>query len=464
MSIELGVSDILKITGGNLIQGNDFGLVKGISIDSRSVAEGNCFIAIKGAHFDGHDFVADAVKKGARAVIVSRGVDIGGDVPVINVDDTVKALGKLAAFHRRKFNVPVVAITGSNGKSTTKQMTAAALRSLGKVLKTEGNFNNLIGLPLTVLRWEEDDKAAVLEMGMSAPGEIGWLTEVSDPDVGVITNISAAHIEFLHSIENVAEAKGELFKHMKSDGVAVVNLEDPRVVELARRYKRRTYTFGMQNNADVRFGRMESRALESVDMTLYVEGREYKMHLKVPGTHNVMNAMAALAVAKVIGINTEEAIAGIESFEPMSMRMERIQLRNGIQLVNDSYNANPSSMKEALRTVSGAKRSGRFVAVLGDMLELGTDSDRCHEEVGKFAASYHVDRLFVFGNFATHISAGAQMGGMKKDNISVYSDINKLNEDLLHFLKTGDVVLVKGSRGMKMERVSDFLKDEIGVE
>lgn len=459
------IEEILNVTGGELVFPGQFKSVGGISIDSRSIKAGDCFIAIKGAHFDGSDFINDAVLKGASLVVANaKPAASPGAAAFIVVRDPVRALGDIAAFHRKRFNVPTVAITGSNGKSTTKQMTAAAIGSLGRILKTEGNFNNLIGLPLTVLKWTHKDDAAVLEMGMNAPGEIARLTEIADPDVGLITNVSSAHLEFLHSVENVAKAKGELFRGMRSDKVIVVNLEDSWVVKMAEGYRGRVYTFGMQNDADVRFGRMESRSLESIDMTVYIDGKEWMVHLPVPGTHNVMNAMGALAVARALGVPTNDAIRGIESFKPMPMRMERIQLSKGIQIVNDSYNANPKSVVEALRTVSGAKRAGRFVAVLGDMLELGKDSAKCHEEVGEAVAQYKVDRLFVFGERAGDLAAGAKKSGMDSGKITIHKEIDRLKEEILDFIRTGDIVLVKGSRGMKMERVVEFLKDEIGVE
>lgn len=458
------IDEIVKATGGELASAGSQAGVKGISIDSRAINSGECFVALRGAHFDGSEFTKEAVSKGAAAVVSSVHVDLPENVALILVADPVKALGDIASFWRNRFNCPCVAITGSNGKSTTKQMTAAALSSLGPVLKTEGNFNNLIGLPLTVLRWTEDHKAAVLEMGMNAPGEIARLTQIGRPHVGVITNVSPAHLELLQNVENVAKAKGELFENIRSDGTIIVNLEDPWVRKLAENYKGKIYTFGMQNEADIRFGRMESRGLESIDMVIYIEGREYNIHLSVPGAHNVMNAMAALAISRVLGVSPEKAIAGLEHFEPMSMRMERVQLSNGVQLVNDCYNANPLSVKEAIRTVSGAKRAGRFVAVLGDMLELGKNASQCHREVGLTAAQYKVDKLFAFGAHAADIAAGANEAGMNSGRILTYTDMDQLKKDVLRFLSQGDIILIKGSRGVQMERVTEYLKDEIGVE
>lgn len=458
------IKEIVSATGGKLVTKGGPRGVSGISIDSREIKEGECFVALRGAHFDGRDFISEATSKQAAAIVTSDKVTVPQGVALILVKDPIRALGDIASFWRKAFEIPCVAITGSNGKSTTKQMTAAALSSMGPVLKTEGNFNNLIGLPLTVLRLQPEHNVAVLEMGMNAPGEIARLTQIARPHVGVITNVSPAHLEFLHNIENVAKAKGELFEYMRRDGTMVVNLEDTWVKKLAAKYRGKVYTFGMQNDADVRFGRMESRGLESIDMVIYIEGKEHNVHLSVPGTHNVMNAMAAISVSRVLGVSPEEIILGLEGFEPMSMRMERIQLSNGVQLVNDSYNANPLSVKEALRTVSGARRAGRFVAVIGDMLELGDNAPACHRDVGMTAAQYKVDKLFTFGSHAQMLAEGARRGGINSGRIETYSNMDKLKKDVLGFVATGDIVLVKGSRGMQMERVVEYLKDEIGVE
>lgn len=462
MNLKFTIKELVRATGGELVRNGSIAGVTGISIDSRAINKGECFVALKGAHFDGGAFVAEAIQKGAE-VIVSSG-EVEGKTAFIKVKDPIEALGDIAALWRRRFDVPCVAITGSNGKSTTKQMVASALASMGPVLRTEGNYNNLIGLPLTVFKWDKKDSVAVLEMGMNATGEIARLTQIARPDVGLITNVSPAHLELLGTIENVAKAKGELFATMERNKTIVVNLEDPWIKKLASDYQGKTYTFGMQNEADVKFGRLESRKLESTDMTIYVEGKEYKVHLAIPGTHNVMNAMAAIAVARVLGVSAEDAIHGAENFEPMPLRMERILLSRGVQIVNDCYNANPLSVTEALRTVSGAKKAGRFVAVLGEMLELGASSAKCHLEVGESVATFKVDKLFAFGEHASNIAEGAQKAGMNFDKCEVVTEMEDLKKRVLAFVDTGDIVLVKGSRGMQMERVVEHLKDEIGVE
>lgn len=457
------IGDITKATDGKFIGSGEGIELTGVSIDSRKTAKGDLFVAIQGAHFDGHNFIEDAAKQGAGAAVVKTGSPHPRSLPVIEVEDTQTALGDIAAWWRGKFKIPVVAITGSNGKSTTKEMTAAAVSSAGPVLKTEGNFNNLIGLPLTVFRMDESHHVAILEMGMNAPGEITRLTEISNPDVGLITNATAAHLEKLHTVEAVAKAKGELFETMGEDAIAVINGEDRLVMEAGRKRSGRKIIFGMQNDADVQFLHMETIGLDSIDLKLAVMGRECRVMLPVPGAHNVMNALAAVSVAVALNVDPESALERLEQFHPMAMRMERVQLANGVRVVNDSYNANPESMKAAFRTVGSAKRAGRFIAALGDMLELGDSSARLHREVGDAAVKMGVARLFVTGNFAKDFAEGAVAGGLSEERVTICDSAEKIGGLLEQEAKPGDVILVKGSRGMKMEQIVDYLKNSIGM-
>lgn len=483
-AMKLTLDDILKSTGGALIKRGAAETFTGVGIDTRAIKDGEIFVAIKGAHFDGHDFVGEAVKKGAPVVVVARHQGVGGparhqsvdgqaspaslpasipeNIGVVQVNDTIEALGNIASWWRSKFSVPCVAITGSNGKSTTKEMVAAIAAVRGPVLKTEGNFNNLIGLPLTVFRWENEHKTAVLEMGMNAKGEIRRLAQVARPDIGLITNVTAAHLEKLENVQGVAEAKGELFEVMAGKGIAIVNDEDPWVKKLGNKYGGRFITFGMQNTSDVQFRHMESVDLTATDLTLSIIGREKMIRLPLPGTHNVMNAMAAIAVGVALNTDLDTILARIVEFRPMAMRFERVQLSNGVCMVNDSYNANPQSMKAAFRTVGGAKRAGRFIAVLGDMLELGEQSASLHRQVGQAAAEFGIEKLFLFGNFASEIAAGAEEGGLNESDVQEYDDIEAVQRAIEKEIKIGDVLLVKGSRGMRMERIVDYLKHNIG--
>lgn len=458
--MKLLVTDIVNATGAKILQKGSAEAVTGVSIDTRTIKNGDLYLAIKGSHFDGHDFIDQAIEKGSTCVVSEKPVS-QKSVTLLQVNDSVKALGDIAADYRKKHKTTIVAVTGSNGKSTTKEMIYSALSSTRKVVKTEGNFNNLIGLPLQVLRLTDQYDVAVFEMGMNAPGEIKRLAEIASPDVGLITNVNPAHLEKLHTVENVAKAKGELFEGMRKDGTIIINAEDPWAVKLGNAYPGNKIRFGMQNDCDVQFGRLMSEGLDKTDMTFYVKGREYAMRLPVPGVHNVMNALSAIAVGVALKIQVTMMITGIEHFTAMKMRMERIQLLNGVQLINDCYNANPSSMFAALRTIGSAKRAGRFIAVLGDMLELGDSAIEKHRELGVNAAKFGVSKLFTVGNHAKDVETGAFSNGLK--SVVVEKDVESLKKTILNEVKTGDIVLVKGSRGMKMEQVVEYLKNEIGV-
>lgn len=461
-SMNIKLEEIAKVVNGRLIHAGGGNFVSGISIDSRTIKSGEAFVAVKGMHFDGKNFIPDAIKNGACVVIAPDKCECPNNIGLITVVDGVKALGDLAFWWRGHFDIPCVAITGSNGKTTTKEMISAIVSSRGEVLKTEGNFNNLIGLPLTVFRWRSEHKVAVLEMGMNAKGEIRRLTEIANPTIGIITNVTAAHLEKLQTVEGVAEAKGELFERMRKDGVAIVNDEDYFVKKAVGSFKGSVITFGMQNSSDVQFLHMESQDLESTILTFSAMGEERKIKLPLPGSHNVMNAMAAIAAGLALEIDLDTIVRKLSGFSPMSMRFERVQLANGVCLVNDSYNANPQSMKVAFRTVGKARRAGRFIAVLGDMLELGEQSKALHREVGSEVAKAGVDYLFVFGKDAFDIAKGAVASGLDIGKISRHDQIEALNESVEKEIKPGDVVLVKGSRGMKMERVVEHLKHNIG--
>lgn len=456
------LEEIAQATGGRLT-GSGAAEATAITIDTRKLGAGDLFVAIKGAHFDGHDFLGDAAAAGAVGGVVRRGAASPKDFPSIEVEDTERALGDIASWWRARFQAPCVAITGSNGKSTTKEMTAALAGELGPVLKTEGNFNNLIGLPLTVFRWEPEHGIAILEMGMNAPGEIRRLAGIARPDVGIITNVTAAHLERLHTVEAVAAAKGELFEAMDGRGIAVINAEDPWVLKVAKAHRGERITYGMQNDCDVRFLHLESEGLERSTIAVSVRGREVTVELPVPGAHNVMNAMAALAIGTALGVDPGVAAGRIAAFKPMAMRFERIQLANGARMVNDSYNANPESMRVAFRTVGAAKRAGRFFAALGDMLELGETSAQLHEQVGADAVAAGVEQLYAIGDFASALAAGARGAGLNDSAITICDDAEQMGRLIGEELRTGDVLLVKGSRGMRMERVVNYLKTEVGT-
>ena len=466
--MEFSADDIISACRATLLNKGSGARGVGMSTDTRTLKQNELFVALQGPNFDGSDFCDAAIKQGAWGILVDHTSvreheRTRARTWVFQVPDTLHALGDLATWWRKQMPAKRVAITGSNGKTTTKEMLASIVATRFKTLKTEGNFNNLIGLPLTINRWTREDQVAIFEMGMNAPGEIRRLTEIADPEVGIITNAAAAHLEKLHTVEKVAQAKAELFETMQSDGTAVFNQEDPWIAPLGEKYRGRKISFGMQKNATVRFEHMESEGFDRMDLKFAIGKEKLKVSCHTSGLHNVMNAMAAAAGATALGMTPEEIIQGLEKFRPLAMRFEQVQLGNGVRLVNDTYNANPMSMEAAFRTVGAAKRAGRFVAVLGDMKELGEASDALHQAVGKKAAESGVEKLFVIGEFSAQLLLGAKKAGLNGSSVSQFDNADDLVKQLGLALQAGDVVLVKGSRAMKLEKIVEALKIKFGA-
>jgi UDP-N-acetylmuramoyl-tripeptide--D-alanyl-D-alanine ligase len=431
--------------------------IKGISIDSRTVREGELFIAIRGERYDGHDFVPDVIRKGAWGAIVDRSAleakyaDISGLRNIIPVEDTLFSLQEMALMHRKKFTVPLIAVTGTNGKTTTKEMLASILLQRGPVLKNEGNLNNHIGVPLTLLKLEARHKAAIIEMGMSGLGEIETLARLALPSVGVITNIGPAHLQFLGSMDRVAQAKGELLQTMRSDGTAVLNADDRYFTALRNKYSGRVLSFGIDGPADVQ-ARDIVQARGLTDLALHADGRSVLVRLRTVGRHNVYNALAAAAAALATGLPLETVKFGLEEFRPVAMRSE-LKVLNGRTVLADYYNANPASMKAALETLASLTGGKRAVAVLGDMLELGDAEVEAHRETGRTVFRLGIDLLICVGPLARHIAEGAVAAGMARNRVFEAETTARAAEILREHSRSDDTVLVKGSRGMKMERV-----------
>lgn len=462
------MKQFLAATGAGVLQEGSSKPCAGFSTDSRTLKAGQLFFALKGPNFDGHDFCGKVLEAGAWGVVVqnlkfkSKNLKLGGGW-IFQVPDALQALGDIARWWRSQFDIPVVAITGSNGKTTTKEMTASILAQKWNILKTEGNFNNLIGLPLTLERLSKNHQAAVLELGMNDFGEIRRLTEISAPKVGVVTNVAAAHLEKLHTVEAVARAKSELYETLPPAAAAVYNAEDPWLKQCVKKFRGRKIAFGMAEACEVRFEHMESAGFDSMDLKLSVSGKALKAQVKTAGTHNVMNAMAACAAALSLGLPLETMQKGLEDFRPLKMRLEQIQLGNGVRLVNDAYNANPVSMAAAFQTVNRGRRAGRFIAVLGDMKELGEDSARLHEELGRAAVSLGVEKLFVLGEFSNHVAKGALAAGLSPGDVKIATDAENAVASLEKEMRAGDVVLVKASRAMRLETIAEELKERFGI-
>ena len=461
----LTIEEVLKATGGKLLQGKGNAFFQGISTDSRTVAEGELFIALKGSQFDGHHYALEALQKKAGGVLIEE--DKVGDIrwngyrsrAVITVKDTLSALGDMARDWRRKYGTPVVALTGSNGKTTTKEMVAACLETTFPILKTKGNLNNLIGVPLTLLTLTEKERVAVLEMGMNVPGEIRRLTEMAEPDVGLITNIQKVHLEGMGSLERLKEEKGELFRRMRRDGTILVNQDDPRVIDLASDYPGQKITFGIEHLAEVMAKEIRLRGAEGTSFTLILEGEVMEIHLRLLGRHFVPNALSAIAVACLFGVEVKQAKEAMENLPPFPMRMEVVPLKGGKTLINDAYNANPYSMELALETLVEVKGKGRAIAVLGDMLELGNFTMEAHQRIGQKVRELSIDFLFALGEEAPIVVESAIRHGFPMERARVVESHSESISLLRQMIQNGDWILVKGSRRMAMEKIVEGLTE-----
>jgi UDP-N-acetylmuramoyl-tripeptide--D-alanyl-D-alanine ligase len=459
---QLTVETVLEATGGALVQGDSHTSFAGVSTDSRSIKPGELFFALRGEHFDGHHFIGDTLKRGGRgAVVDGEGQWIADPtIAIIEVADTLQALGDLANLWRRRHSIPLIAVVGSNGKTTTKEMVAGILGQKDKVLKNPGNLNNLIGLPLSLLKMNAKDHVAVLEMGMNRTGEILRLTQIAEPDLGIVTNIGPVHLEGVGSIDGVMEAKGELLEGMGTQGRLIFNADDPRVVELSKRFGGGKTGFGIKNPADWQATDICTREDGGVSFQLTGPPGRIAVALKLMGEHQVYNALAAAAATSHLDVGIEEIKEGLEAFQTPPMRMELVALGKGIRIINDAYNANPPSMESALRTLEEVTQ-GRKIAVLGDMWELGEYAKQAHRELGQWVKERGIDLLFLLGQFAPHVARGAEEAGMQPQAIYIGKDLHAVSLRLARALRTGDWVLIKGSRIMSMEKIIQELRDAL---
>ena len=460
--VSISLNELLKVTGGKLwhdVKGNQT-IAKGVSIDSHTIKKGNLFVAIPGERFDGHQFVSEAINKGASLVVISKEKtnqvkrEEVKQIPVVLVEDTKKALREMASWHRNKFEVTTVAVTGTNGKTTTKEMISEALSSKFKVLKSIRSYNNLVGVPLTLFQLDQDTEVLVLEFGMSNPGEIGILTKTAKPNLGVITNIGPAHLESMESLEKIAQAKFELLEHMPSPHTAVLNADDEFLAKRIKAGREKTISFGIKSKADFKASELNLRGDGYISFK--VNGK-LNINLKLLGEHNVYNALAAFAVGSLLGADELKIKESLERYTPSELRMELAQIGN-IRIINDAYNANPVSMTKALQTLGQMKNEGRKIAVLGDMLELGEKTKDYHFELGKSVAESGVDLLLTVGKLSSAIGQGAKECGMSPEKILAFDNNEKTSVYLSENLKAGDLVLIKGSRKMQLEEVVLSLK------
>ena len=428
-----------------------------IVTDSRKITEGSLFIALKGEKFNGEDFAIEAINKGATGVVVSKDCPeskLPSSGLVLKVEDTLAAYQSFARVWREKFNIPIVAITGSNGKTTTKDLTAAVLSALGDVQKTSGNFNNEIGVPLTLLGITDSHKAAVVEIGMRGLGQIESLAKVVKPNIGIVTNVGETHIELLGSIENIAKAKRELVEAIKTGGTVILNADDSNVMDMKSHVNEgvKVITFGIEHEADIRALSIVTGHASTI-FTVKYQNNNYEYEIPMLGKHNVSNALAAISVGLSVGLQADEIRNGFDKLATTKMRFEIVE-RNGLHIINDAYNASPASMRAAIMTTAEIA-SGRKIAVLGDMLELGNISERVHKEIGEELVRNKFDILITLGKLGKCIADGAKSAGL--DKIFTADTHEQAAEILNGLLNEGDTILFKGSRGMQMEKIIDLI-------
>ena len=453
------INDIALATGGR-ITGPAEGEVTAVSTDSRSVTPGQLFVPLRGEQFDGHSFIPEVVEKGVTVILAEeqwlKGHPVPDSISCIAVKNSLRALGDLAATWRQHFEIPIIGVTGSNGKTTVKEMLAAILQLTGPGLKTSGNLNNLIGLPQMLFQLRPEHRWAVLEMGMSEPGEIDRLATIAMPRVGIVLNALPAHLQSMGSVDAVAAAKGELLHRISDGGLAVVNADDSRVASLSQNASVRRISFGI-DRGEVRAKEIEPSGINGQHFLLVTPNGEATVHLKACGRHNVYNALAATA-ALLEKVDLPTIVAGLEAFTPYKGRFQ-IEKVGGITLIDDSYNANPASTKAALETLSQVAGEGHRIAVLGDMLELGEHGSEAHQAVGAIAGR-SVDRLYLLGELMKkHAVEGAMLAGMSAESIISCTSQAEIAGHLHQTIAEGDVILFKGSRGMAMEKTILELKN-----
>lgn len=456
--IRITLTELLKVTSGKLLKENIMPQqeIQGVSIDSRTIQKGNLFVAIKGENHDGHKFIPQAIKKGASLVVAEKKCidDLKNrNTPIVVAEDNKKVLYDLALWYRKKFDLPTIAITGSNGKTTTKEMASAVLSKRFKVLKSPKSYNNLIGIPLTLFEMSPETDILVLELGMSSPGEIAKLTKLTQPDWGVITNIGIAHLEFMKSLENIAKAKFELLDNMGNDKTSILNVDDKLLQERIGKEKGKVITFGIENNADYQ---TTSIQLNENGYPRFQVNNRTNLNLKLLGKYNIYNALVAFALGTKFGIDQESIKQSLEGYKPAKLRMEASRAKE-INLINDAYNANPVSMRHALETLAQLQTPGRKIAVLGDMLELGEKSDKFHLKVGETVGQLDIDYLLLRGDFSKEVANGAKQKGMNSKKVEIFEQNKQISSWLFDNLKKGDAVLFKASRKMKFEEITEEL-------
>jgi UDP-N-acetylmuramoyl-tripeptide--D-alanyl-D-alanine ligase len=460
---EVTLGEIIAAIKGELISGPEDPVIEGLSTDSREIKKGDLFLALKGPNYDGHDFVKQALDKGAAGIVVQK--DYGskilkdGNRSLVTVTDTLHALGDLAGWWRHQQRVRVAAITGSAGKTTTKEMTAGILRIGASTLKNEGNFNNLVGLPLTLLMLKKDHRKAVLEMGMNRPGEIARLTEIADPDIGLITNVGRAHLEGVGDIRGVARAKVELLEEIASDSHVLLNGDDELLMEVSKPFKKTVSTYGLGSGNDMKAENITSLGREGSSFEIQHEGSSFTIRLKVPGIQNVRNALAASAIALRMETPVDQIVQGLKDFSGIKGRFMPTRLPGGAMLVDDTYNSNPYSLKAALNALKDLKaKEGRVLVGLGEMMELGHETASAHLEAGELVAEMDAYFFAAMGEHAEEMIRGAVDKGFPQKRAVLVETHREMAQALRDMMDAGDLILLKGSRRAGLEKVVENLK------
>ncbi len=451
------LEEVVRAVGGRIVCAGSNTRVKRISTDSRNVQKGDLFFALKGEHFDGHQYVVQAMDAGAVGAVISSEIksNLGYEnFPTIRVQDTVTALGDLARYYRQKLATKIIGITGSNGKTTTKEMTYHVLSRFGSAVRSQKSFNNFIGVPVTIFEIENKHQYGVLEMGTNAPGEIRRLSEIGAPDIAVIVNVSKTHLEGLGCIEGVALAKGEILESLRKDGVFVYNVDNPWCVKIANGFKGNAISFGFSPQAHIRCTDVRKKDKGYV---FVVNGR-LEIYIPIPGYHNISNCLASFAVCLALGHDIYGLKDVFSSFDLPQMRIEQQRIGR-ITLINDAYNANPESVRAALQYLSEMNAKGRKVFICGDMLELGSESFQLHREIGETVASLNIDLLWTVGAHASEIAEAAKVSGMPERRVVSFKEVTDIAASEINEFRENDMVLIKGSRGMHMENIIEkFMK------
>jgi UDP-N-acetylmuramoyl-tripeptide--D-alanyl-D-alanine ligase len=448
----LSIFQIAEFAGAAVLSGDGKISIDKISTDSRTLKRGELFVALRGENFDAHNFVESAAKAGAAGAIVHSNWmgKIPANFALVRTEDTLQAYQNLAANYRNSLSLKVVAITGSNGKTSTKDFTAAVLGRRFRVTKTQGNFNNHVGLPRTMLEATSQDEVAVWEIGMNHPGEVAVLAKLAAPDAAIITNVGVAHIEFMGSREAIAVEKGALAQAVGPEGTVILNADDPFSKSIAARTSAKVILAGTTEGT-VRASEITQSA-NGTDFTILEGAHRCRAQLPVPGLHMVQNALLGVAAGRIFGLSLEDCAAGLAA-APLTKARLQIKEIHGVQFIDDSYNANPDSMKAALRTLVELDADGKRIAVLGEMRELGDESERSHCEVGETAAVLGVDHVIAIGNVAAAISNAAERAGL--GNSRAVNSTTEAAEILVKIAEPGDLVLIKGSRAARTERVME---------